>query len=226
MKNMPKRCKIWLFAAIGVLIFAGGFLLGTINRQALLPKRGDPVVLRCTEQDFFLTNSQFLYCYGSEYYYFSEVFGDYYAPDFSKPLREQPYDDTQSWEDYLLERALQTTRDTASMCFAAQKAGYVISDEARQSYEQTLQSFRDTAKSQNFEDFDAYLRESYGEYANEADFSAYLLRSFLADDYAAELAKSLGEEESQNEYRKIQNAYRFEVDRQSICLPDFPPVSG
>lgn len=202
------RLRTVLTAAAIVLALAAGVLLGLglpqwtqARKSRAAAQAGASVVLRCTERSYALTNTQFGYYYWSEYYYFLEVYADYLEDvlDLDAPLAEQEYSDGVSWQDYMIERALETARDTAAMVWAAQEAGYVLAEDAQTSYDETLAAFRKTAQELGYETLTAYLQDSYGENATEESFCAYLHDAYLASDYAESLEAGIvptGEEVS------------------------------
>ena len=76
-------------------------------------------VLRCGV--LTLTNQDLAYYYWSEYYFLVNEGGSSLDPD-TDPAG-QPVDDSRTWQDTLLDRALLTVQDTSAMVLAAQEAG-------------------------------------------------------------------------------------------------------
>ena len=196
MTDGAQRRRTALIAAAIVLALLAGILLGlwlpkllASRREAAAQRSNDAAVLRCTARNHVLTNTQFAYYYWSEYFYFLDVYSEYLgdALDADKPLDEQPYDDEQSWQDYMIERALETARDTASMVWAAEDAGFTLDADDEAAYEQTLTAFRQTAADMGYDDLTAYLRDSYGAGADEESFCRYLHDAYVASSYAAAL---------------------------------------
>ena len=173
--------RSWMMAAVLVLIFVL-IAVGIV----LLPGDRGPVL---TCGDYELDNTTLAYYYWSEYFYFSEAYGDYLegTVDFSKPLKDQPYDDNRSWEDYLLEETLNTVRDTMVMVFEAKKAGFTMPAEYDGTYQQVLLNFSVAAQEGGYETLERYLQASYGRTATQAGFEAYLYDSHLAAAYADHL---------------------------------------
>ena len=176
--------RIWIMAAALVLaaaLIAAGILL--------LPGQSDPVL---TCGDYALDNTALAYYYWSEYFYFSEAYGDYLegTVDFSKPLKDQPYDDAMSWEDYLLDETLNTVRDTMVMVFEAEANGFSMPAEYDGTYQQVLLNFSVAAQEGGYRDLEDYLQASYGKKADESGFRDYLYDSHLAAAYADHLLES------------------------------------
>lgn len=170
---IPAVCIVLVLAlAAGVLLVSGGT---------------DRAVMTCG--DYVLDNTTLAYYYWSEYFYFSEAYGDYLADtvDFSKPLADQPYDAETSWEDFLLEETLTTVRDTMSLVFRAEEVGFQLPAEYDGTYQQVLVNFAAAAQEGGYKDLEAYLRASYGKKADQESFSAYLHDAHLAAAYADQL---------------------------------------
>ena len=129
-----------------------------------------------------LSSTEFSYYYWSEFFYFQEAYGDYIsdAVDLSKPLDSQHYDESRTWQDYLVEEALSVAADTLSMALAAEDAGFLLPQE----YKDALESTWDNFLLQSDGDLDGYLKASYGRGADSDSFRLYLYRSHLAAAYA------------------------------------------
>lgn len=140
-----------------------------------------------------LDNTDFAYYYWSEYFYFAEVYGDYLKEqvDFSAPLGEQPYSETMSWEDYLLEDAISTVQDTLAMVLAAEEAGFTLPEDYDSAYQAAQVDFRSAAAKAGCRDLNEYLRDSYGPKAEEASFFRYLHQTYLASAYADHLLEQI-----------------------------------
>jgi len=171
----------WIVVLTLVVIFA--WIVGAL---LLNPQASGPVL---TCGDYELGQTELAYYYWSEFFYFSEAYGDFLAGtvDFSKPLKNQPYDESRSWEDFLLEETLNTVRDTMAMVFEAQAQGFVMPPEYEGTYQQVLVNFAGAATEGGYADLDAYLQASYGEDADRDSFESYLHQTHLAAAYADRL---------------------------------------
>lgn len=204
--------RIWLAAVAGVLVLAVavGVFLGV--RTA----RNEQPVLVCGEYE--LTNTELAYYYWSEYFYFSEAYGDYLdgVVDFTKPLADQPYDNQHSWETYLLEETLSTVRDTMAMVFRAEEEGFTLPADYDATRQQVLLNFSVAAQEGGYGSTEAYLQASYGKTATEETFRAYLHNAHLAAAYADDLlARSVPtDEETRAFFARRQSAYEelYEID--------------
>ena len=153
----------------------------------------DGAVLRCGSLE--LTNRDLAYYYWSEYYFLINEGGSSLDPD-TDPA-SQLADDSRTWQDTLLDRALLTVQDTSAMVLAAQEAGFTLPADYQDSLEQTLQNLTAYAEALGFTDESgaadtaAYLRASYGPEADEESFRRYLEHAYLATAYADALRAQL-----------------------------------
>lgn len=197
--------KRWWIPAVTVplvLIFVIGAALGFQSARAKAP------VVRCG--DYELTNTELAYYYWSEYFYYAEAYGEYLdgVVDFSRPLSEQIYEGDVTWEDYLLEETLLVIRDTLTMVGRAEAEDYALSGDYLNTYQNVLVNFAAAAQEGGYRDLDAYLRASYGRYADRESFERYLHRSHLAASYADQLfADCLPSDEDCRDYFSANRAY-------------------
>lgn len=173
--------RSWI-AGVGV-----GLVLVLVVICILLASGGDGQVLTCGART--LTNTELGYYYWSEFFYFSEAYGEYLegTVDFSVPLEQQAYDNSSSWQDYLLDEALSTVRDTLAMTQEAEAEGFTLPGEYDGTYQQVLVNFAAAATEGGYDSTEAYLQASYGRGATEESFRAYLYDVHLAAAYADRL---------------------------------------
>lgn len=170
--------RSWL-AGIGI-----GLILVLVTICIVLASGGDGQVLTCGARA--LTNTELGYYYWSEFFYFSEAYGDYLegTVDFSAPLDGQAYDDSRSWQDFLLDETLSTVRDTLAMTQEAEAEGFTLPGEYDGTYQQVLVNFAAAATEGGYGSTEAYLQASYGHGATEESFRSYLHDVHLAAAYA------------------------------------------
>lgn len=182
-----------LAAAVLLAALAGVLLVRWLDARG--PTAGQMARTVVTCGDFSLTNTELGYYYWSEYFYFLDSSGGSLPAslDTDKPLDKQSYDADTTWQDHLLEQALDTVRCTMSMVFRAGEEGFGMPEEYRKSMENVLAGFSDHALSGGYQDADgkadveAYLRASYGDGATLDSFTRYLENSYLAAAYSDEL---------------------------------------
>ena len=73
------------------------------------------------------------YYYNSAYNQMANEYGDIwgYVVDSSKPLSQQPYDDTRSWHDFFVENGVNLLQQTVILSNLAEEAGYTMSEETK-----------------------------------------------------------------------------------------------
>lgn len=203
-------------------------------------------VMKC--EDFKLSNTEFSYYYWSEFFYTKEATGSYMDADFEKPLDTQMYDESRTWQDYMIDHTITMVEETMSLVFAAQDAGHEMSKDYEDALDDVIVNFADAAMGQEYKNVDAYLQASYGKGADEDSFRQYLYCTHLASSYADELyAKSVPTEEEAQAYMdanpaayaeggleqamedlyaetynnailEVLNAYTFTVNRENIRI--------
>ena len=212
---------------------------------ALLSGCSGKTVMRC--EDFKLTNTDFSYYYWSEFFYYKGVYEDYESNvDFEKPLDEQMYDETTTWQEFMKDRTINMVEETMSLVFAAQDAGHEMSQEYADELDDVIVNFTDAAMGQEYKNVDAYLKASYGKGAKEDTFRQYLYCTHLASSYADVLyeqsvpteeevqavmerepdyeggaeqaAKDLHGENYNNAILNVINAYDFIVNEENIRI--------
>lgn len=202
-----------LLALVGLGIFAA-------SRRGL----EDDVVI---SGEFHLDNTQLAYYYWSEYFYFAGAYGEYLdgVVDFDTPLDQQVYSEDMTWEDYLLEEALQTVRETMAMVFQAEEAGYTLSDKGQADLETVLENFREAAEAGGYDTLEAYLAASYGPGATEESFTAYLHCAHLAAEYADTLYEAIDPTEAEIEAYYEAHAGEY-LENYGVTREDGPMPRG
>ncbi|MGO5115393.1 peptidylprolyl isomerase [Candidatus Avoscillospira sp. LCP25S3_F1] len=147
----------------------------------------DQAVVVCG--DWSMDNTTLNYYYWSEYFYLVGSAGENLPEslDPTQPLDEQQYDEDRTWQDYLLDQTMITIRDTMSMVFAAEEAGFTMGDTYAASMETVVDGLAADAESRGYDGVTAYLQASYGPGATEESFRAYLTDTYLAAAYTDEL---------------------------------------
>ena len=112
------RLLILTAALLGLCLAALVFGLWARSRKPAAQRE----VLRCGV--LTLTNQDLAYYYWSEYYFLVNEGGSSLDPD-TDPAG-QPVDDSRTWQDTLLDKALLTVQDTLANVCAAQAAGFSL----------------------------------------------------------------------------------------------------
>ena len=132
-----------------------------------------------------ISNMEFAYHYWTEINSSKEALQE--QVDMSKPLDEQMYDETTTWQDYLIDQVLAQVEETMALVFAAQDDGFEMPKDYEESLDDVIVNFTDAAMGGGYKDLSAYLKDIYGRGADEESFRAYLYNTHLATAYADEL---------------------------------------
>ena len=117
-----------------------------------------------------------------------ETYGDYASLmiDTSKPLSEQQYSETQTWEEYLTETTLSDLTEIYAFYDAAMENGYELDDAAKQEMEDILSSMEAAAENAHYS-LDNYLGAIYGKGVNEKLYRELLNTVSVATSYAEDI---------------------------------------
>lgn len=143
-------------------------------------------VMKC--EDIKLSNTEFSYYYWSEYFYSEETLKE--QADLTKPLDEQMYDETATWQDHLIDNVLAQVEETMCLVLAAKDAGFELPAEYEETLDDVMVNFIDSAMGMGYKNTSAYLKSLYGKGADEESFRAYLYDTHMASAYADELYKT------------------------------------
>lgn len=179
------RVAPWQVLVTAVLLIAAvaaGVL--RIGNQVKDPEMAQ-VVLQY--EDRKLTNQDLAYYFWTEYYY---ALGSGAALDPGVRLDEQMYDETRTWQQYLLENAKQTMIQTLVLVHGAEADHFQMPQAQQAELEQMPVSLEESAAYYGFmdesgaADVSAYLSQSYGEGVDAESFIQYMEASYLAAAYA------------------------------------------
>lgn len=139
-----------------------------------------------------LDNTQLGYYFWTEYSYYLMSLGNQIPAtlDVTKPLSEQMYDSSSTWQDYMLNKTMVTIQETLAMVNGALEAGFELPVTRQAELDRDLTTIAETPlelgmlKADGTADVDAYLQQSYGEGANLESLSQFLYHSYLAAAYA------------------------------------------
>ncbi len=123
------------------------------------------------------------------YAYYAQLGMTGVLPVSGTPLDEQAcglLDDGGTWADYFEQQALASMRQIAMLCTAAENdSGFTLSQEDKDTVDETVEGMRDTAKTYGYPDLESYLTQLYGKGMTEKVFRENLLRQATASAYAA-----------------------------------------
>lgn len=149
-----------------------------------------------------------------DYYYYSSYNGvssyaSYYGLDTSKSLKEQEIYSGTTWYDYFRDNAKNTLTNVAVLIQEAEKAGYSLSEEGRQTVEDNLQELKDTCKENGYS-VAYYLNATYGEYMNYATYEKVITDNQLAQEYETKMKESF--EQSDKDVDAYYKEHSAELD--------------
>lgn len=117
----------------------------------------------------------------------------YYGLDMTQALNAQYYDEAsgQTWADYFLQDAITYAEATYTLYDKAMEAGFELSEEDETYLNAALASTTSMAGLNGYDSLDAYLKDYYGNGADEESYVNYYRVNAIADAYYTEYANSL-----------------------------------
>lgn len=184
-----RRNKLWRNVGIVVgavalvaLVLVSYFTSTTYYRQKTAVQIGS--------HDISVASFNYYYrnAYQNTYNAIQETYGEYASLliDSSKPLDEQQYSDTQTWQDYLTDTTLANLEEIYAFYDAATAAGFTLDDEAKAEIEEIVASVASAAKQANYK-LDNYLAAVYGKGVNEKLYRELLTVVTIATEYSADI---------------------------------------
>ena len=122
------------------------------------------------------------------YYYYRTVYNAYYQQfslygvDTSKPLSEQMFSETQSWEDYLKSEAVNQAQRSIALSESAKKAGVQLTKQEWDDINDLLKDLELSAKDSSTT-IENYIKSMYGRYATRGMVRKLLERDSLASKF-------------------------------------------
>ena len=137
----------------------------------------------------------------SQYY---NSFGNYWSLmlgfDTTKPLNEQPYGDgSQTWADYFLDQAIENARSVYALYDDAKATGYTLTEEEQKSLSSYFDNLDVYAQYYGSSSVESWLRNSYGNGANEKNYKTYYEICTIASSYLNKYSSDL--KYTQEDYR-------------------------
>lgn len=164
--------------------------------------------------DLELSNAQLQVFYWMGVYDFLEnnsAFLSYYGLDLSKPLGEQ-VQNTQTgdtWEQSLLEYALQTWHRYAALYQSGKEAGFALSEESEKMLDSLRENMEELAKENGYENAQALVVADMGAGANLDGYSEYQFINCYALEYFQKLYEGLNPTDAEIEAFFTENEATF-----------------
>ncbi len=188
--------------------------VGVIERFATAVEIGDTKV----------SAAEYNYYYTAQYQQMAS-YADYYAQNgmnigFDTSVAPDEQDSTEkdadgnpiTWADSFKKTAVNYAQTVLSYYNEAVKAGYELSEDEQKEINETIESYREQAATNNYS-LNAYLRESFGAGFNEKTFKKQLEMETLAKNYSTDKASELNEgvtaEEIKAEYDANRKTYDY-----------------
>ncbi len=124
---------------------------------------------------------EYAYFYKNIYNTYSQQFS-MYGVDTSKPLTEQMYSETESWDEFLKNETLKQAQNTIALAEGAKKAGIQLTKEEWDEVNSKLKDLDLSAKDQN-SSTDSLLQSMYGRFASRGLIRSIYERDTLAAKY-------------------------------------------
>ncbi len=166
--------------------------LGIIERAVTAVNIGDDKI----------TAAQFNYYYSAQYQQMA-YYADMYAqqgmnmgfdtsvpPDEQESTQKDDEGNALTWDEVLKNSAVNYAQFVYAYYNEAVKAGYTLSDDEKAEINETIESYRDEAATNNYS-LNAYLRESFGGGFNEKTFKKQLEMETLAKNYSEDKSSEL-----------------------------------
>ena len=184
-----------LVVAIVVGVIVSPIIDGIIRRGSTAVTIGEHKLTTADLTFFYIDavseHNQTVY---SQYY---NTFGNYWSImlgyDNTKPLNTQTYDKEsgKTWADHFIESAIETAKDTYALYDDAIANGHKLTDDEQDDQDSYLESLDMYATYYGFSSINSYLRSSYGNGANEDNYSEYYRICVLASSYLNKYAEDL-----------------------------------
>lgn len=166
--------------------------LGIIERAVTAVNIGDEKI----------TAAQFNYYYTAQYQqmaYYADMYAQQgmsmgfdtsVAPDEQESTQKDEDGNALTWDEVFKDSAANYAQFVYAYYNEAVKAGYTLSDDEKAEINETIESYREEAATNNYS-LNAYLRESFGGGFNEKAFRKQLEMETLAQNYSEDKASEL-----------------------------------
>ena len=168
-----------------------------------------------TVADKTLTNGQLQIYYRMQVIDFLNYYSGYLTTlglDYTKPLSEQTcyYDEELTWEQYLLEMAIQTWQNYQTLAVLAEHAGFTIDEELAQQLAQLPEDLEAQAIEDGYESAQTMMEELIGTGCTMDIYMEYITLAYTANEYYAQEYENLMPDDAQVEEYFAQNEAVFQ----------------
>lgn len=179
-----------------------------------------------------ITAAQFNYYYTAQYqqmaYYadayaqqgMSMGFDTSIAPDEQESTQKDEEGNALTWDEVFKDSAVNYAQFVYAYYNEAVKAGYKLTDDEKAEINETIESYRDEAATNNYS-LNAYLRESFGGGFNEKSFRKQLEMETIAQNYYEDKTSELNTNISDTDIKAEYDANRKEYDYADVRYYSF-----
>ena len=188
--------------------------LGIIERAVTAVTIGDDKVSAAQFNYYYTAQYQQMAYYADMYAQqgMSMGFDSSVAPDEQNSTQTDEDGNVLTWDEVFKDSAVNYAQFVYAYYNEAVKAGYTLSDDEKAEINETIESYRDEAVSNNYS-LNAYLRESFGGGFNEKVFRKQLEMETLAQNYSedksSELETNVAEADIKAEYDANRKLYDY-----------------
>ncbi len=174
-----------VIAVVAVLIILGVVFNSNLFYTGVTAVKVGPA--RYTTADF---NYEYFNTYYNTYTNLSNSYGSYASMflDTSKPLDEQQYSETQTWESFFEEQAFDQLKQLTVLNDMADAEGWELTADQKYEIDSQIDALKSAAASNNYSDYRAYLRALYGKGITEKRLRSLLEKSYRATYYSQYLS--------------------------------------
>lgn len=207
-KKQRQGRQITIFAAVLGLFLVIGIL------AVLFFQSGAPVKMfsAVTIDGKGYKLSEFNYYYYAYYNSYLDEYSEFreYMFDDSVSLKDQPYDDNQSWFEYFEDQTVESMSSVLGTAALAEKEGFELSSEAQEEIDTALEGIESSADNAGMST-DKYLENIYGDGMTEKLYRKHLTYSHLAAEYSDKVKAGFGfsENEVKEYYQEHLAEYTF-----------------
>lgn len=208
LKKKKQGRHITIFAiALGAAILIG-IISALVIQSGVVASRFPAIKIEGKNYKLSDFNYYYYACYRAYLDEHSE-FAQYMFDD-SQSLKDQPYDDNQSWFEFFLDEAEESMVSIQRTAALAREADFELSKDAQNEIASVMDNMKASADSSGA-DVDAYLEGIYGKGMTEDAYKKHLTDSHLAAEYSG-LIKSeytFTEEQVSDYYQEHLGKYTF-----------------
>lgn len=207
-KKVRQGKQVTIFAVILGIVIIVGILASIIVQSGVIVNRSSAVTIDGTKYKL----SEFNYYYYANYNSYMNENSQFtgYMFEESQSLKDQEYDDKQSWFEYFQDQAIESMSSIIKTAAEANADGFKLSESGQAEIDEVMESIRSSAESAG-RSADKYLENIYGTGMTEKLYETHLMNSHLAAEYSDKVKDGFqfSEEEIKAYYEEHIAEYTF-----------------